>query len=184
MKLGRHGTICNKCGQIIIDEYRCPNCFYKLILRSWKNQYKCQACKRIFPQKEIENNTFVSLNIQQRKKDISRVKKRFRDKRYIRKHHDKEKARYLRYYYTHIEERKAKNKEYYKTHKHVKYPYREYNKDKIRKNQREWSRKKDNKDRRNARSRERYKTDENYRKKVLLQNKQHRARKKLGVRKK
>ncbi len=52
----------------------CPNCFYSLVLLSYRQKYKYAKCSKLFKQKEIDNREFRRWNERQRAWDKENLK--------------------------------------------------------------------------------------------------------------
>lgn len=56
--LGNTGNKCDYCGEIVINEIKCPNkdCFYPLVLLEKQKKYVCSLCKTSYNQNKLEKS--------------------------------------------------------------------------------------------------------------------------------
>lgn len=58
-----------------MQDPRCPNCRYSLVLLDRRMKYKCAKCGKLFPQKDIEDQNFREWNNSQRLLDKTTLRK-------------------------------------------------------------------------------------------------------------
>lgn len=150
--LGKHGEVCDFCGNLILTEFRCAKCNLLLVLRWEKRYYWCSDCHKPYKRKEIENMEFLRISKEKKSQELKKCNKKLRDRRYKKRHPKKCKQMKQRYRERNQAKIQEKDRNRYKKHKLQKKLYRFCNKDYIRTYQREWCRKK--KDMLNAKRRE------------------------------
>jgi len=110
--------------------HRCPNCNYMLVLLETRRKFKCAKCGKLFPQKDIEAESFRiwnekqkeierhNLRIENKRTKLSEEEKQQRKEEYIEKNKDKIKLKEQRWRDTNREHYNKSKMLYY--HKNLK----------------------------------------------------------------